>query len=603
SALWHRVVEPIAGAPYQYTPPWLALVALGSTVLAGRPEWLVTLLLCGVVPLALISVYPVVRRVISNRWTRLWAALTYALLPVLLGGTNVGRLGLSVFAVALPLLVLAARALVLRRQRTPEAWRGGWGAGVVLVALIAFEPSLLIFALVVGAIGAVALRRTPRKAGRIGIAVGVPLLVLAPWWPGIVASWGRLFAGPDAALGGAPAAPSVWGLMIGRGGGAGLPPLWLGLLVFGVLWLVALLGLGRRPRSHAVVAAWVTALLALTAAVLFSRMVVAVPPIGTEIRPEVSSYLLLSFAALILAAGIGVDGLSGALAGRSFSVLQPLAVVAGVLVGLITVGAAGWWILAGARGPIERVQLDALPPYVLNAMQSEAKVRVLAIDLSQPEARFNVVADDQVRLGDADRGYTFGGSEEARNRSEDLVIRLVAGTADTDIGAELRDLGIGYVWVTGADEEEAARIDNTPGLGAASGNARGTVWQLQPAVTRAVVASGAELTPVSSGTVLPPGPAGRQLRLGEAADPRWMATVDGRPLAAVGGSWQQVFELPAAGGRLEYEIPSAMRWWLIGSGVLLLVAAVLAAPAVRRPEVRDPARSARRAATVTGVDL
>jgi hypothetical protein len=79
--------------------------------------------------------------------------------------------------------------------------------------------------------------------------------------------------------------------------------------------------------------------------------------------------------------------------------------------------------------------------------------------------------------------------------------------------------------------------------------------------------------------------------------------VDGRPLAAVGGSWQQVFELPAAGGRLEYEIPSAMRWWLVGSGVLLLVAAVLAAPAVRRPEVRDPARSARRAATVTGVDL
>jgi hypothetical protein len=332
-------------------------------------------------------------------------------------------------------------------------------------------------------------------------------------------------------------------------------------------------------------------------------MVVAVPPVGTEIRPEVSSYLLLTFAALILAAGIGVDGLSGALAGRSFSVLQPLAVVAGVLVGLITVGAAGWWILAGARGPIERVQLDALPPYVLNAMQFEAKVRVLAIDLSQPEARFNVVADDQVRLGDADRGYTFGGSEEARNRSEDLVIRLVAGTADTDISTELRDLGIGYVWVTGADEEEAARIDNTPGLGAASGNARGTVWQLQPAVTRAVVTSGAELTPVTSGTVLPPGPAGRQLRLGEAADPRWRATVDGRPLAAVGGSWQQVFELPAAGGRLEYEIPSAMRWWLVGSGVLLLVAAVLAAPAVRRPEVRDPARSARRAATVTGVDL
>ena len=30
------------------------------------------------------------------------------------------------------------------------------------------------------------------------------------------------------------------------------------------------------------------------------------------------------------------------------------------------------------------------------------------------------------------------------------MIRLVAGTADSDIGPQLRDLGIGYLWVTGA---------------------------------------------------------------------------------------------------------------------------------------------------------
>jgi hypothetical protein len=36
-----------------------------------------------------------------------------------------------------------------------------------------------------------------------------------------------------------------------------------------------------------------------------------------------------------------------------------------------------------------------------------------------------------------------------------------------------------------------ARIDNTPGLGIASGNERGVVWKLDPAVSRAVLADGA----------------------------------------------------------------------------------------------------------------
>ena len=132
ASLWRTVVAAIPGAPLQITPPWEALTALGSTVTFGQPEWFSTLLLCGIVPLTLLAAYPLARRVINDRRVRLWTCATYALLPVLLGGTNQGRLALSVVAISLPLLVMAARALVLRRTRTPEAWRGGWGAGVVL---------------------------------------------------------------------------------------------------------------------------------------------------------------------------------------------------------------------------------------------------------------------------------------------------------------------------------------------------------------------------------------------------------------------------------------------------------------------------------------
>jgi GT2 family glycosyltransferase len=600
-SLWRTVVAAIPGAPLQITPPWEALTALGSTLTFGQPEWFSTLLLCGVVPLSLLAAYPLARRVINDRRVRLWTCGTYALLPVLLGGTNQGRLALSVVAIGLPLLVMAARALVLRRTRTPEAWRGGWGAGVVLVVLLAFEPSMIIPVLLFAVLGAVMLRRTPRKIGRIGIALGVPLIVLLPWLPSLITAPGRLFVGPDSALDGVSPAPQVWQLLLGRDIGPGLPPLWVGAVIFGVIWLVAILGLARRPARRAVVAAWAAALAALVMAVVLSKLVVSVPPVGTEVRPWVGSYLLLGFGALIFAAGMGLDGLSGDMKERSFSWLQPASVLAGIAVCLVSVGGAAWWVLAGAHGPIERTRLNDIPPYVMNAMKSDTRPRLLAIDLSHGSAGYAVLADDHIRLGDADRGFAFGGSASARDQVNDLAVRLVAGTADADISPQLAKLGIGYVWVTGASQDVQARIDNTPGLGTASGNDRGVVWKLDPAVSRGVLADvpAGELPIGRSPTPVPSGSEQRELRIGEAADGRWRASLNGQPLAQAAAGWQQVFLLPSSAGTVTYTLPSVMPWLLLAQALVLLVAVVLAAPAIRRPEVRDPAKTARRAATLS----
>jgi GT2 family glycosyltransferase len=598
--LWRTVVAAIPGASAQVTPPWEALTALGSTAMFGQPEWFTTLLLCGAVPLSLLAAYPLARRVINDRRIRLWVCATYALLPVLLGGTNQGRLALSVVAIGLPLLVMAVRALVLRRTRAPEAWRGGWGAGVVLVALVAFEPSMIILAVLVGIVGAIMLRHSPRKIGRIGIALGVPLIILLPWWPSLIATPGRLFVGPDSALDGAAAAPPVWQLLLGRGLGPGLPPLWVGAVIFGVIWIVGFLGLARRPARGAVLGAWAVGLVALGTAVFLSRFVVSVPPVGTEVRPWVGSYLLLGFGALIVGGGMGFDGFSAEMRERSFSWLQPAAVIAGIAVCLISAGGAVWWVLAGAHGPIQRSPLNAIPPYVMNAMKSDARPRLLAIDLSDGSTRYAVLADDHIRLGDADRGFTFGGSVQARQQVDDLVVRLVAGTADLDIYPQLANLGIGYVWVTGASQEAKARIDNTPGLGTASGNERGIVWKLEPAVARTVLVDGTTRLPIGpSPASLPAGAEERRLLLGESADARWTAELNGHALVRAAEGWQEVFAVPTGAGTVRYVLPSVMPWLLPAQGLLLMVAAVLAAPAIRRPDVRDPAKTARRAATVS----
>ena len=302
--LWRTVISAIPGAPAQVTPPWEALAALASTAMFGQPEWFTTLLLCGVVPLSLLAAYPLARRVINDRRVRLWVCATYALLPVLLGGTNQGRLALSVVAIGLPLLVMAARALVLRRTRTPEAWRGGWGRSGARCpcGIRAVHDHLCGTG-----------RDTRRDCAASQPAQDRPnrhcARCAARRAAAVVAdpdlSAGRLFVGPDSALAGVTPAAPVWQLMLGRDVGPGLPPLWVGAVIFGIIWVVALLGLARRPARRAVLAAWAAALVALGMAVVLSRLVVSVPPAGTEVRPWVGSYLLLGFAALIISGGMG----------------------------------------------------------------------------------------------------------------------------------------------------------------------------------------------------------------------------------------------------------------------------------------------------------
>ncbi len=614
TGLWRAFLDPVPGADQVAGAPWLGLLAAGSTILAGRPEWLLTVLLLFTVPLALLSVYPVVRKTIDDRRVRLWVAFSYALLPVLLGSTNQGRLALAVAAVVLPLTVLAGRALVLRRPGNPEAWRGGWGAGLVLVVLVAFQPLLLVLAVVVGLIAVLTVARHPRKAGRIGIALGVPLLVLAPWWPTVVQGlssgawsfdgWGRALTGPDAALDGVTAAPDVALLLLGRVGSGGLPPFWLGAIVFGATWLVALVGLRRGHRSRAVRAGWVVAIGALALAVVSSRLVVTVPPYGAEVRPWTGVLVLVAFGALLVAGGIGVDGMSRDLGAQSFTLLQPGTVVVAAVIGAISLLGAGWWVVAGATGSVERTSGAAIPPYVQNAQTGPDQVRTLAIDLSDTTAggaaAYSVVQGPGVRLGDAERGFAYGSSAVARAATADLVARIVAGTADDGIEPELISHGIGYLWVRGASDEQRARIDNTPGLGTASGTEGDVIWRLEAPVSRGMVVTAGDATAVSltGPTPIPSSTFTRTLRLAEPVDARWVATLDGVRLAPAESGWQQSFLLPPDAGVLRVRLEGSSPLWPIGQGLALLVVAVLAAPAIRRPEVRDPARLARRQAAL-----
>src|SRR5699024_10890512 len=127
---------------------------------------------------------------------------------------------------------------------------------------------------------------------------------------------GRWLLGPDAALDGTAAAPSVWALLLGRPTGEGLPPWWVSAACIGLVWLLAVVALVLRPAVTRLRAAWGTGLAVLLVAVLMTRLVVTAGAGLEPTRPTAAAVLLVGLGALVLAGAIGIDIVSDLLAGR-----------------------------------------------------------------------------------------------------------------------------------------------------------------------------------------------------------------------------------------------------------------------------------------------
>lgn len=554
AAAFAQWLAPVPGAGWWQGPPWLGLHALTSVVTIGQPEWATTLLVAGMVPLAVLAVLPLARRIIVDQRVRLWLAVSYGLVPVLLGGSTQGRLSLAAVAVALPLLAavglgLGRRVIDAGPDDRVGAWRHAWGGGLLLVVLFAHLPVLALLVLVVAAVAIVVVHRghgavaARRLWARTGLALIVAVVALVPWWPTLLAHPGWWLLGPDAGLAAglgsgvndaaATAAPAVTSLLLGRPGGPGMPPVWVSAVWFGTVWLVALAGALLRATSVAVRGTVAAALTFLLVAVLMTRAVVGAPPTEVWVRPWSGVLLLAGFAALLVAGALGIDQLASGLARRDFSWVQPVTALAGVLLALVCLLGAGWWVLAGGSGPTERTNSSVLPGFVSDTLAAQPGQRALVIDANGTVKGHLVVTGDGARLGDADRGFGTGADAAAAAQLSDLTGRLLVASGDEAVAQQLRALGVRFVAVRGP-AEVISGVNNTPGLRVVSVQRDSRVWEVTGEVT--------------------PGP------------------VTAAPSSlAVGAA--------------------------IGQGAWVLVAAFCAAPRLRRSRSLDPAQRARHAAT------
>lgn len=561
-------------------PPYVAVLAVLSTFALGKPWVVAGVLLLGCVPLAGITAYLAARKATSHVPARVWAACSYALLPVATGAVAAGRLGTAVAFILMPVIgILASRMLNLGGRRGRQA---AWAAGLVVAVTAAFVPLVWALSVIVAVLAFVAFGRGRRQTVvNFGIVAIVPGVLLAPWTV-------DLFLHPPLFLleaglqrpGLANPALPVSSLLLLSPGGPGLPPAWV-TGGFGLAGLAALLL--RRGRVLAA-AGWGVALSGLLIAITVSRIKVA-PPLG---GPDVPGW---PGVALTFAAG----GVLLAVAAAAAPLIAMLRAggprrLAGILLALAASCAplfvAGTWIVKGVPGPLTATGKTVLPAFVTASAASGMRARTLVLRPGPPPVRYTVLRNADPVVGELELAQPAA----ARRALDAVVGGLVTGKGG-DLGDDGRALGqfaIGYVLLPAPLDQHFVRVlDGTPGLRPVSRTASFGLWQVTEVAARLrVVQPGGQVVGVRSGRVAAAGakaPAsGGTLVLAEPARTGWHASLNGRPLAPLAtpfDGWAQGFTLPAGGGRLDISRSMLGRQVVIGLEALaLIVVMVLALP-------------------------
>jgi GT2 family glycosyltransferase len=577
---WHGVG---VGSPIA-APPYLAVIAAFGSVVQS-PSLAVDLLLLGSVPLAALTAYLLLRRVVESPWLRFWGAAVYGLLPATTGAIAAGRLGTAVAAVVTPLVALA----VWRTLGTPDRpgpFRAAWSAGLLLAIVAAFVPLAWLAAVAAGVAAVAAGFRSTGAVLRLVAMVSVAPVVLAPWTLELVRNPELLLLeagvpGPDLS----EPALVPWSVLLMNPGGPGAAPIWLGAGIVLAAW-AALFRTGSRGP---IVAGWIVAAVGLVAGLLVSRMPVSGPTLETPVSGWPGYATVLVGGGLMVAAVQAAARLRTRLSGVGFGWRQPVAVLLVLAAGATPLVGAGWWLLRGADDPLERRSPAVLPAYVAEEGERPARIRTLVLSRADDgRITYALLRHAGPRLGDAETGPP----PEQQTALEEYVGDLVSGRGGADATA-LADFAARYIYIPApADPALVDVLDTVPGLTRASAPPEAAMWQVAGEVARVRVLGGAEgaialaSEEVEASDTVPADPDADQrlLVLAEHTDPGWRATLDGQPLTPTTyQDWAQAFELPNTGGEVAVmHRGEERRTWLTVQLVAVLVAILLALPGMRR---------------------
>lgn len=480
---WHWVGE---GSAHPAEPALLPLAVLG-TVLLGQPALAVWLLFCALPPVAYLGAHRLLARLVISRWSALWGAIAWALLPVLSGAVGGGRLGTVLAGVLLPWLVAAALRM---GAPDPEGRaRAVWRTALLGGLLVLFVPSALVAVVLLALAAPVLGARGLRPVQRTGLVL-LPVLLLAPWLPVLLATPGAWLVEA-----GRPAAsfdrPGWFPVLVGDlGGGAGAPP-WL---VVGLP--LAALAAFLRPDVRAVVQrCWLVAVPAAAMILLHLRVTVTLPGVPVSFHPWPGAWALALLGCWVVAGAVAADGLIPLMARSGFGWRQPVAAVAVLAAVLTPVGGAVWWLSSGTPGPLHRARPAVVPGYLASLAASRHAGATLLLrdtgtDAPGGAVGYAVLRGPGLRLGDAGvlavtpRGPAVPAAVATLLGSAGggTVSRSAGGTGPGSAARALADRGIAYVYAPApVDPAIAGALDASGGFTTASaGSQRARAWRVVP---------------------------------------------------------------------------------------------------------------------------
>ncbi|MCW2759544.1 MAG: glycosyltransferase family 2 protein, partial [Nocardioidaceae bacterium] len=454
-AAWLQGAHPLGTGSAATAPAYVLPLAVLGVVALGHASWVVGAVMLLGVPLAALSALRFLRRVTDGTVAPYAGAVLYALLPVLSGAVSQGRFGTVAGTILVPFV--ATSALGLRRADPDPRWRAAWRTALGLALLTAFAPSswLVALLLVVGALVlGFARDRTIWKAPSMWAAplvvlVAVPVLLL-PWFVGALGSPGAFLVEAGRAfvpgLGGGT--PTAVDLLLGRSGGPGQAPAWLGVPLV-VLGLLAGLRADTRPM---VIRAWTVSASAAVVLAGTAYVTVRLPGIDGGFRTSTGLLQVVVGAGLVTAAVVAAEGLRermslGTLVSRGL-------VTAGVAAALVAVGGSvAWWVATGVAKPLERGPVESVPTYMSDLSSTDPANGVLVLRGGRATGvTYQVLRDGPLPLGDD----AIAALTKPDHRLTDLVARLLTDPQGGDARA-LASYGVAYVY---APAPTAAKVSS-----------------------------------------------------------------------------------------------------------------------------------------------
>ena len=562
----------------------LPLIATPVSSVSASIAWL----LAAAMPLSAWTAYLGARVATRAQWPRAWAALAWASLGTLTTAQAGGRLGAVVAHILLP-LVIAGFVCAARRS---TGFSIIFGAALALAVTGAFNPALAAF----GAVAALVLLLVGHGATRLNAAVLllVPAGLMGPWILQVVENPKLLLSGPGLTMWqGSTTAP--WQLAMLHTGGPGSYP-WLLSAPIVLAGVVAMLRRGTASRAMTVLALLLLTGLALGLAsphLIIGRVPEGLAGAGGPVTLWAGTGLDLAAWALIAAAVLGLDGLSGRLSRSGFGwrqlLVAPVVAVA-LLAVLASIVTTGW--LAGGETLTKAV--PNMPAVVADQAEGPLGSRLLELTSDAGAIGYRLVGSEPGTIVRDVAGETAPSNALLAAAAKIAISDRDVSSANAARDA-LADQGVGFVAFRGAATEPLVRrLDATAGMTRLSEHEGLVLWRVLPrgkAVSssrlRLEDAKGRPLQSIAvtgehgqTDVALDADTIGRRLVVAEPAGWADVARVTfaGRELTAVGGGGQPAYNVPASAGQLTITLAPTQQRWRWGQLGLLLVVLFLAAP-------------------------